>query len=359
MEFGVFIPIANDGWIMSETSPKYMPTFELNRQIVQKAEKYGFGFALSMIKLRGYGGKTEHWDYALESFTLMSGIAAVTDRIKLYATVATLTLPPAIVARMAVTIDDIAPGRFGINIVSGWNQSEYSQMGIWPGDDFYDYRYDYSTEYVTVIKELWESGRSDFKGKYFRMEDCVVKPRPRGKIEIVSAGASPRGQRFTAELCDYNFTGATDPGPEGIRKTNAALAEAAAATGREVHNYFSQMIIMDDTDELAQARVDRYNAGVDVEAKNFAKGQAAKDVKSQGTAARQVAAAGKAVQDRALVGSPRTVANYLNSLAEADPDVSIMLTFDDFLEGIERFGTEVIPLLDHKPVAYLTSRVAS
>src|SRR5690242_2965926 len=116
MDFGVFIPIANNGWIISETSPKYMPTFELNSEICKRAEEFGFTFALSMIKLRGWGGKTEHWDYALESFTLMAGIAAVTSKIKLYSTVATLTIPPAILARMAVTIDDIAPGRFGINI---------------------------------------------------------------------------------------------------------------------------------------------------------------------------------------------------------------------------------------------------
>jgi pyrimidine oxygenase len=349
MEFGVFIPIANDGWIMSETSPHYMPTFELNKQICQDAEKYGFGFALSMIKLRGYGGKTEHWDYALESFTLMAGIAAVTERIKLYATVATLTIPPAILARMAVTIDDIAPDRFGINIVSGWNRSEYAQMGLWPGDDFYNYRYDYSTEYVTILKELWATGRSDFKGKHFQMDDCQLKPLPKGRIEIVSAGSSPRGQQFTAELCDYNFTGSDSPGPDGIRTTNAALAAAAAKTGRDVRNYFSNMVIMDDTDELAQARVDKYNAGTDHEAKAFAKSQASRDTNSQGTSARQLNAPSQAVQPRAIVGSPKTVAAYFNSLAEADPDVGIMLTFDDFLEGIERFGTEVIPLLDHKP----------
>jgi pyrimidine oxygenase len=352
MEFGVFIPIANDGWITSETSPKYMPTFELNSKICQMAESHGFGFALSMIKLRGSGGKTEHWDYALESFTLMSAIAAVTSKIKLYATVATLTIPPAILARMAVTIDDIAPGRFGINIVSGWNQSEYAQMGLWPGDDFYDYRYDYSTEYVTILKELWSTGHSDFKGKYFQMEDCQVKPLPHGKIEIVSAGSSPRGQRFTAELCDYNFTGATEPGPAGIRKVNAQLAEAAAKTGREVHNYFSQMVIMDDTDELAQARVDKYNAGTDYEAIAFTQSQAAKDTNSP-TSLRRTKAR-KAVGERAIVGSPQTVANFFNKLAEVDPNVGIMLTFDDFLEGIERFGKDVMPLLTYKPAALAT-----
>ena len=52
MDYGLFLPIANNGWITSSTSPQYMPTFDLNKQIVQKGEKYGFKFALSMIKLR-------------------------------------------------------------------------------------------------------------------------------------------------------------------------------------------------------------------------------------------------------------------------------------------------------------------
>jgi pyrimidine oxygenase len=125
VEIGVFIPIGNNGWLLSETAPQYMPSFELNKQIVQKAESLGFDFALSMIKLRGFGGKTEYWDHNLESFTLMSGLAAVTSKIKLYATTAILTLPPAIVARMAATIDSIAPGRFGINVVTGWQMAEY------------------------------------------------------------------------------------------------------------------------------------------------------------------------------------------------------------------------------------------
>jgi pyrimidine oxygenase len=344
MDFGVFIPIANDGWITSTTSPKYMPTFELNRQICQRAEEYGFTFALSMIKLRGRGGKTEHWDYALESFTLMAGIAAVTEKLKLYATVATLTIPPAILARMAVTIDDIAPGRFGINIVSGWQQGEYKQMGLWPGDHFYDVRYDYSTEYVTILKELWATGHSDFKGTYFQMEDCQLKPLPHGKIEIVSAGASPRGQRFTAELCDYNFTHAANP--DALRQINAQLEAEAAKVGRsgQVHNYPLYMVIMDETDELAQARVDKYNAGHDVEARATMQAGAALDKNSQGTAANAMKRTA-AVNEDAVAGSPETVAAFFNSLAEVDPDVGVMLMFDDFLEGIERFGKDVMPLI--------------
>jgi pyrimidine oxygenase len=114
-----------------------MPTFDLNKEIVQKAEKYGFDFALSMIKVRGYGGVTKHWDYNLESFTLMACLAAVTKKIKLFASTPILLSPPAIVARMGVTIDSIAPGRFGINIVTGWQTAEYDQMGMWPGSDYF------------------------------------------------------------------------------------------------------------------------------------------------------------------------------------------------------------------------------
>ena len=63
-----------------------------------------------MIKLHGFGGATEFWDHGLESFTLMAGLAAVTSRIRLYASTAVLTIPPAIVARMASTISDISGG---------------------------------------------------------------------------------------------------------------------------------------------------------------------------------------------------------------------------------------------------------
>src|SRR5271163_2918463 len=172
MDIGVFIPTGNNGWLISTTSPQYKPTFTLNRAVVQKAEGYGFDFALSMIKLRGFGGKTEFWEHNLESFTLMAGLAAVTEKIKIFATVATLTIPPAICARMANTIDSISHGRFGVNLVTGWQKAEYDQMGLWPGDEHFKHRYELLDEYATVMKELWTRGQSDLKGKYYTMNDC-------------------------------------------------------------------------------------------------------------------------------------------------------------------------------------------
>ena len=57
MELGIFIPIGNNGWLISTTSPQYKPCFDLNREVVEKAERFGFDFALSMIKLPGSGAR--------------------------------------------------------------------------------------------------------------------------------------------------------------------------------------------------------------------------------------------------------------------------------------------------------------
>lgn len=176
MQVGVFIPINNNGWLISESAPQYLPSFDLNKEIALRAEQYGLDFLLSMIKLRGFGGKTQFWKYGLESFTLMAGLAAVTEKIKIFATCPTLIIPPAFAARMANTIDSISHGRFGLNLITGWQPPEYTQMGLWPGDEHFRNRYDVLDEYARILRELWESGRSDFKGRYYQMDDCLVRP---------------------------------------------------------------------------------------------------------------------------------------------------------------------------------------
>jgi pyrimidine oxygenase len=349
MDIGVFIPIGNNGWLISTTSPQYRPSFALNRDIVQRAERYGLDFALSMIKLRGCGGASEFWDYNLESFTLMAGLAAVTERIKLYASVAVLTFPPPIVARMASTIDSIAPGRFGVNIVSGWAKAEYEQMGLWPGEAHFARRYDYSTEYVTIMRELWETGRSDFKGDYFQMKDCRLDPRPSSPVKIVCAGQSERGMRFAAECGDFNFVaGVGINTPAAYARLNTALATAAQRTGRDVGAYPLFMVIADETDEAAMAKWRHYETGADLDALAWLRGQAGADKE----AARHSTARTMAKEEHAvnfnmgtLIGSYATVARLLDEAASVPGTKGIMLTFDDFLIGLEQFGCRIQPLM--------------
>lgn len=348
MQVGVFIPIGNNGWLISETAPQYRPTFELNRDVVLAAERHGLDFALSMIKLRGFGGRTEFWDHALDSFTLMAGLAAVTSRIRLFATVPTLAVPPAIAARMAVTVDSISHGRFGLNVITGWQRPEYSQMGLWPGDEYFARRYDYAAEYVTILRELWETGASDLRGEFFRMQDCRVSPRPSVPMKLICAGQSDAGMAFTARHADYNFCfgkGLNDP--LACAPTVARMQAHAARAGRDVSSYALFMLIAGETDGEAMATWERYKAGADVEALGWLTEQGAADTKNQDTNVRQMTDPTSAVNLNmgTLVGSHASIARMLDAVAGIPGLGGVLLTFDEFVAGTEAFGSRIQPLM--------------
>jgi len=283
--------------------------------------------------------------YAHESFTLMAGLAVVTSRIKLFASVAVLTLPPAMVARMAVTIDSISLGRFGVNIVSGWAKDEYTQMGLWPGDEYFGYRYNYRAEYVQIMQALWANGQCDLDGEYFTMEDCRLLPKPQGKIELVAAGQSDTGMAFTAKYCDYQFVlGSGVNTPTAFAPTNERLMVAARATGRDIGSYVLLMVIADETDEAAMAKWQLYNDGADASALSWMADQGAGDPNaSAGSTARSITAPEGVVNFNmgTIVGSYASVARMLDEAATVPGTKGLMLTFDDFVEGMENFGTRI------------------
>ncbi|MDP5041107.1 MAG: pyrimidine utilization protein A [Paraglaciecola sp.] len=349
MDVGIFIPIGNNGWLISSTSPQYKPSFDLNKEIVQKAEHYGMDFALSMIKLRGFGGKTEFWDYNLESFTLMAGLAAVTQKIKLYATAATLVMPPAIMARMTTTIDSISHGRFGVNLITGWQRPEYSQMGMWPGDEFFSNRYEYLAEYIQVCKELWTTGRSDFKGEHFKMDDCHMLPKPQADIPIICAGQSAAGMEFSAQHANYNFCfGKGLNTPTAFAPTAQRLKQVADNIGRKVGSVVLIMVIADETDELAMAKWERYKAGKDQDALDWMTTQGAVDKKSgKDTNVRDMTDPTSAVNLNmgTLVGSFASVAAMLDEIDTVDGCEGVLLTFDDFIQGMDDYGQKIQPLM--------------
>jgi pyrimidine oxygenase len=348
MQVGVFVPINNNGWLISENAPQYLPSFDLNKQIAVSAEKHGLDFLLSMIKLRGFGGKTQFWEYGLESFTLMAGLAAVTERIKIFATCPTLIIPPAFAARMCNTIDSISHGRFGLNLITGWQPPEYTQMGLWPGEEHFRNRYKMLDEYAGILRELWETGISDFKGDYYQMDDCRVLPKPCAEMKIICAGSSEEGLAFSAKWADYAFClGKGVNTPTAFAGNNARLATALEKTGRAVQIFVLMMVIAADTDEEAHAKWQSYNAGVDVDAISWLAEQGAKDTVNKDTNVRQLAAPEGAVNINmgTLVGSYASIARMLDEMADVPNTGGVLLTFDDFVEGVEAFGTKIQPLM--------------
>jgi pyrimidine oxygenase len=280
----------------------------------------------------------------------MAGLASVTSRIQLFATCAVLTMPPPIAARMAVTIDSISHGRFGINIISGWQRREYTQMGIWPGAEHYRRRYDYCAEYVSIMRELWATGRSDFKGDFFQMDDCRCLPLPTADIPIICAAQSDAGTRYAAEYADYNFcSGGQVNQPRAAEKSVERLIEANAKAGRDCGALLLQMVIADETDAAAMAKWEHYKAGIDLEAIAYRDAQAeddpSKDPFSQPLRRKTLGVDKLPTNQGVFVGSYASVAQMLDEMATVPGVRGVMLTFDDFVIGMEQFGQRIQPLM--------------
>src|SRR5258708_40286484 len=87
IQFGIFLPIANGGWIVSRNAPVIDGSFGLNKRATLLAEELGLDFVLSMMKWRGFGGPPHHWGTAQEGLRLVSAPVQVKSRSKLSVTV--------------------------------------------------------------------------------------------------------------------------------------------------------------------------------------------------------------------------------------------------------------------------------
>jgi pyrimidine oxygenase len=107
------------------------------------------------------------------------------------------------------------------------------------------------------------------------------------------------------------------------------------------------MIIADETDEAAMAKWHHYVAGTDLEALAWRDAQAGADVKAEAhsTVGRMVRADRVPTNMLRLIGSYETVAKHLDELAKTPGLNGVMLTFDDFLIGMDQFGTRIQPLM--------------
>ena len=347
LELGIFLPIGNNGFLMSETAPQYAPSFAMNKQITVLAENLGFDFVFSMSKWRGFGGATHFWDTTLESISLMTGLAAATSRIGIIATLQPVLFPPAVAAKMAATIDDISGGRFGINIVTGSFLDEYEQMGILP-PDYSKNRYRYAKEWLHCVKRLWTEESVTFDGEYFHLQDCRSSPKPVQQPHpfLICAGTSDEGFRFTAEECNYSFMNGITV--DHTKQLSKRMKEMAAETGRSIKVATTLLPVLDETDAAAEKQWKHIQEGADkVALANLAGYYSKGDRESSKNRIlkmeRDVSFAG-----RMIPGSPAKLAAIIEELVVDGGVDSIQLLFPDYISGIKTFHAEVMPLLQRR-----------
>ncbi|MCA9878333.1 MAG: LLM class flavin-dependent oxidoreductase [Thermomicrobiales bacterium] len=164
----------------------------------------------------------------LEGWTVLTGLAEATERVELGTfVICTAFRNPALLAKMAVTLDELSDQRLILGLGAGWHEPEFTRFGL-P----FDHLADRFEEAVQIIAPLVRQGKADFQGAYYAANDCELLPPPIRPIPIMIAAKQPRMMRLTAQYADsWNLNmlrRAAD-----LREPRDALLAITERTGRD------------------------------------------------------------------------------------------------------------------------------
>ena len=191
----------------------------------RRLEQAGYRGVWAWDHLTGRGLKTVP---VLEQWTILSAAAGATNRIGLGTWVTNVTRRhPAIVARMAATLQEASGGRFTLGIGIGGSPAEQRAYGMGPAP--VDERVARLEDAVAVIRALWTAGPVTRASQFYPLEDAYAFPAPRPAPRILLGGGSPRGVRLAARIGDGWAAEI-----EGFERLLPAYRDALAAEGRTV-----------------------------------------------------------------------------------------------------------------------------
>jgi len=222
-------------------------------KLVGLADEAGIDFMLPIGRWKGYGGDTDYQGATYETITWACGLLAVSKRISVFGTVHAPLFNPIIAAKMMMTADHIGKGRFGLNIVCGWNEDEFDMFGVKPGD--HERRYEFAQEWWDAIQLAWSDKENfDYTGQHLQLKGIRAKPKPYGgsRPVVMNAGASPNGRAFAIRNCDAFFTRADRDGLDETKSRVANVKAQARELGREMDVYTVGVVTCRPTTKDAQ-----------------------------------------------------------------------------------------------------------
>jgi FMNH2-dependent dimethyl sulfone monooxygenase len=242
VKIGFFGPNCSSGIAATKVPERWSGSWDDNLRLAQMLDAAGIEFMLPVARWKGWGGVTQFEQHTFETITWACGLLCATNRITIFGTVHAPLVHPVFAAKQFVTADQMSHGRFGLNVVCGWNQDEFEMFGLEQRQ--HDDRYQHGSEWMDVIRRLWsDAPPADFDGTYFRLHDLVAEPKPYGESRpvIMNAGSSPAGKAFALAQADCLFTPlrTLETGAENVR----ALKAEARAGGRDVDVYTNVHIV--------------------------------------------------------------------------------------------------------------------
>lgn len=166
-----------------------------------------------------------------EAWTLLSALAAATERVTLGPLVACAAFhPPALLAKMAATVSEVSGGRFTLALGAGWNEAEFRAFGL-P----FDHRVARFEESFAIVRGLLAGERVTLHGKYWQAKDAVLLPHPVHRPRMMIGSNGPRMLAAALPHVDSWNTWFEDYGnsPAGFERLNERTSAAARKAGRD------------------------------------------------------------------------------------------------------------------------------
>ncbi len=203
---------------------------ETYRAIWRIAEEGGFDHCWAMDHLASIGPIGEVRPI-FDGWELLAAMAVATERVRLGLLVTGITYRnPALLAKIATTVDHLSEGRLEFGIGAAWAANEHEMYGI----SGLDHRVGLLSEGLQIVKMLWTQDRTDFDGRYYKMRNAAAEPKPVQKPypPIWIGAGGPSTMRMTARHADvWNAVGGGTL--ESTAETSRRLDEECAAIGRD------------------------------------------------------------------------------------------------------------------------------
>ena len=337
MRFGYWLPVFG-GWLRNVADENMEASWPYVKRLAQRSEQIGFDVTLiAELNLNDIKGVEAN---SLDAWSTAAALAAVTERIELMVAVRPTFHLPALLAKQAANIDHISGGRLTLNVVSSWWADEARKYGV--SFEQHDDRYARTSEWLDVLDGAWSRDHFSFSGKYYRVDDNVLQPKPVSKPRpcLYAGGESAAAKDLIAEKCDaYLMHG--DP-PERVQEKISDLR-----TRRARHNLppmkfeVAGYAIVRETEREALDEVKRIT-----DVQQSAAGYANYQQWLAGTQLEQrVSLEDYSVSNRGLrsglVGTAEQVAERVAEFKKAGVDL-VLLQFSPQLEEMERFASTVI-----------------
>lgn len=238
LTIGLFGANCSSGRAVTLVPERWSGNMSDNLKLVDMADRGGIDFMLPIGRWKGYGGDTDYQGATYETITWACGLLGASKRITVFGTVHAPLFNPIIAAKMMTTADHIGQGRFGLNIVCGWNEDEFEMFGVTQRD--HDRRYEYAQEWWDAVQLAWsDKENANYAGHHITLKGVRAKPKPYGgsRPVMMNAGASPNGRNFAIRNCDAFFTRADRDSLEETKSRVAGVKQQARDLGRELDVY--------------------------------------------------------------------------------------------------------------------------